>query len=430
MKRIFSVFTVIIIAALFSAPLSVYAAEAPEAPEIGSRYAAVYVKHEDKLVYSKSADETVPPASAAKMMTGILAVLHYKDPDAPVTATKQALEAVRQGSLVLGIKEGEVHSARELIYAVVTGGYADAALILACGVSGSVRDFTALMNETAKELGASDTVFANPTGDDAGNAKTTPLDIAKIASYALDLPLFMQAANAPSYVIKQTDKSEKYTVYPRNMLRVPSSADYYLDGVSGINAGVTSKAGYCLVTSAESSGYTYIYVVWGGKSSGGKISTYTDVKQLIKYASKLGYSYKTVVDTFFVCAELPVSLASGQSHVILVPKEEVRVFLPAHVDPKKDMTYSVSLTVDSLTAPVEKGMVCGSIVFSFDGEKVVEEDIVTKEYIPKSSFEEARLAFGNFLKSRAFILSAVSVVLLLTAFFTIRYIIMIKKRRG
>ena len=429
MKRFLSAFMLITLAALLTAPLSVYAAEEPEPPEIDSKYAAVYIPHEDKVIYSKGAFDTVQPASAAKMMTGILAVLHYTDPDTPVTATKVALDAVQQGSLVLDIKEGETHTARELIYAVVTGGYADAALILAFDAAGSARAFTDMMNDKAAELGAEDTRFANPTGDDAGSAKTTPRDIAKIAAYALELPLFMQAANAPSYTIPATDKSEKYTVYPRNMLRVPSNASYYLDYVSGINAGVTSKAGYCLVTSAEISGYTHIFVITGGKTVGGKISTYSDVKKLIKYSSSLGYSYKTVVDTFFVCAELPVTLASGQSHVILVPSREVRVFLPAFVDPKTDMTYDVKLDVTSLEAPVEKGVVCGSITFFFNGEPIVEEDIVTKEYIPKSSFEEIRSDAADFLGSKAFIIPTVCVLLVLILFFILRYIIIIKKKR-
>lgn len=428
MKRSISALITVLVAALLTAPLSVYAAEAPALPEIDSRYAAVYIPHEDLVVYSKGADETVQPASAAKMMTGILAVLHYNDPDTPVTAAKAALDAVQQGSLVLDIREGETHAAKDLIYAVVTGGYADAALILAFDIAGSAKAFTDLMNEKAAELGATETRFANPTGDDAGSAKTTPRDIAKIAAYALELPLFMQAANAPSYIIPETATSEKYTVYPRNMLRVPSNTAYYLDYVSGINAGVTSKAGYCLVTSAEISGYTYIYVITGGKTVNGKISTYSDVKKLIKYSSSLGYSYKTVVDTFFVCAELPVTFGAGQSHVILVPEKEVRVFLPAYVDPKTDTTCSVKLLFDSLEAPVEKGTVCGSITFYLDGEEIAEEKIVTKEHIPKSSFEEMRSGAVGFLKSKAFIVPAVSVAILLVLFFTVRFLI--KKRRG
>ena len=428
MKRILLAVSLILTAALLSAPLAVYAAEAPADPDLVSKYAAVYVPHEDAVIYSKGAYEKIQPSATAKIMTGIIAVLHYSDPDTPVTASKAAIEAIKQGSLVLDIKEGETHSAQDLIYAVITGGYADAALILAVDIAGSVRDFTALMNEKAAELGAYDTVYANPTGDDAGTAVTTARDIAKIAAYALELPLFMKAANAPSYMIPATDKSERYTVYPRNMLRVPSSTGYYLDYVSGVCAGVTAKAGYCLVTSAEVSGYTCIFVISGGKSVDGAISTYSDVKKIIKYSSSLGYSYKTVVDTYFVCAELPVSLASGQNHVILVPENEIRLFLPAFVDPKKDMTYSVTLSTDSLEAPVEKGTVCGSITFFYEGEAVASENVVTKEFIPKSSFEVMKSELSDFLGSVYFavLVAVIAAVILLLI---VRYIIIKRKRR-
>ena len=104
------------------------------------------------------------------------------------------------------------------------------------------------------------------------------------------------------------------------------------------------------------------------------------------------------------------------------------MFLPAHIDPKTDMTHSVELSTDSLEAPVEKGMVCGSVTFRLGDEAVITEAIVTKEYIPKSSFEVVKSDIASFLKSKFFIVIIVLLILSIPIIILIRYIIKRKRR--
>ena len=89
-----------------------------------------------------------------------------------------------------GPRAGERMRVRDLLYALLLPSASDAAETLAVGVSGSVPAFVADMNRAARQLGLSDTSYANPIGLDDPDNYSSAHDLVTLASILMRNPLF------------------------------------------------------------------------------------------------------------------------------------------------------------------------------------------------------------------------------------------------
>ena len=110
--------------------------------------------------YAKRIDAKVLPASTTKIMTALIVLERKKLDDIVVVGSSP--EKVLPSKV--DIKKGEKYRVRDLLYAAILNSANDAAVALAESVSGSQERFVELMNQRARQLGAHNTVFANPHG--------------------------------------------------------------------------------------------------------------------------------------------------------------------------------------------------------------------------------------------------------------------------
>ena len=110
--------------------------------------------------YEKRIDAMVLPASTTKIMTALI-VLERKRLDDIVVVGANAENVLPSK---VDIKKGEKYRVRDLLYAALLNSANDASVALAESVSGSQQEFVELMNRRARQLGARNTVFANPHG--------------------------------------------------------------------------------------------------------------------------------------------------------------------------------------------------------------------------------------------------------------------------
>ena len=115
-------------------------------------------------------------ASTTKLMTALVAIRHA-DLDMVCTVGRDAA-GVEGSSMYL--KAGEKLTLETLLYGLLLSSGNDAAVAIADAVAGDVSSFVALMNETAAELGMTNSSFANPNGLDAEGHYSTALDMAKL----------------------------------------------------------------------------------------------------------------------------------------------------------------------------------------------------------------------------------------------------------
>ena len=235
----------------------------PQGPEITSASAVIMEDTSDTLLYAKDMDTTLSPAGAVKIMTCLLA-LENSQLDDQVTMTETGVSGVTDGGAHISSQLGEVFTMEQCLYALMLASANDIALQIAEQIGGSVDAFVQKMNDRARELGCTNTVFTNPTGlpDDAQH--TTAHDLALIMQAAISNDSFRTISGATSYTIPATNVSGG----TRNLtssftMTDPASASYY-EGCIGGRESTTTASGSVLVTAAQRNGTTLIAVVMNG----------------------------------------------------------------------------------------------------------------------------------------------------------------------
>lgn len=412
--------------ALLFAFLPVRASALAEPEELSSKACILYNPENDTVLYAKNADSIIYPASTVKIMTGILAYEHYAgNLDTKITVTKEALRGLSGN--YMGLEAGETLTARDLLYGMLLTGANDAALVLAYDAGGSVAAFVTQMNAKAKELGAENTFYTNPTGLHDNSMVTTASDLSKIAAYAAQNKDFLEMTSALQYTIPASGDREERVIYNRNhLLTTRTYTKYYYSLAKGMSAGSTTQAGNCLVTTARKDGITYICVVMGAPydEENNYVYSYSDAKKLFQWAFE-NYSYRKIVDTTTMIYELPVTLSANADYVTLLPEKPVELFLPNDADIASEVTLQWRILSGSAEAPVGEGDIAGILLVRHNGVLVSTVNLVTKGGVSRSTFLYILSVLEGIVTNGWFLLG---VCILFVG--TVWYIVTKAKRRG
>jgi D-alanyl-D-alanine carboxypeptidase (penicillin-binding protein 5/6) len=218
-------------------------------------------------------------ASTTKLMTALVAVTHgHLDESITVGADSVALEGT--GASVAGLRQGEVFTLQELLYALLLPSGDDAAVAIADGVAGSQAQFVALMNAEAQQLNLTHTHYADVHGLDMPGHYSSAADLAALAARVLQDHALATVVATPSYTLPASTRHRRYTFRNTNELLF---APVY-PGVLGIKTGYTSQAGYCLVFAAAGPYGRLIGVVLGDPTEAGR---FVDARALLDWGFAL-----------------------------------------------------------------------------------------------------------------------------------------------
>ncbi len=258
-----------LLCALALAPAGVAAKSRPSRPaEAGPAYKGAIIMDAatGNVLFEDHDGESSPPASMTKLMT--FAVLHDKFQSgaltlqSPVTVTAPDSKI---GGTQVWLKENEVFTVEELLYAVMIQSANDAAFALARTAAGSVPAFVDLMNAKARELGMTHTTFRTPHGLPPANRRVAEGDLTTPRDFAL----------LCRHLLLKTDVT-KYTSVKHRAFGPPARGtlmdnhDHLLgrvQGVDGLKTGFTGGAGFCLSATALRNGHRVIVVVMGSPDS-------------------------------------------------------------------------------------------------------------------------------------------------------------------
>jgi len=397
-----------------SAPVS----DVSDTPPIVEGCTAYYLYNfeNDRVLASVGCDEVVYPASAVKLMTGIIAVEELGgDLERKITVTNEMIKNCVGNNL--GFKAGEIVTVKDMLYACLVGGANDAALILASTVSENEKTFVDLMNTKASLIGAFDTHYTNPTGIHDPAMVTTGTDTAIIAKYAHSLPLLREIVATPKYVMEKTNMTDFRNIYSRNCLISKYydtyNTPYRYEGAIGMNAGYTTASGAVVVATAENKDgdLSYLAVLMGGSMENGENASYAGAVTLFNWAFA-AYDYLDILSTEKVICEVPVSLSSAVDHVTLVPQNALTAYLPTSTDIEAEVEYSYTLDVESLSAPVKMGQRAGMVTVVFGGEVIGSSPLITTVDVERSELLYTLAQIEEFTKSKFFIGTVVSAVVL------------------
>ena len=219
-------------------------AQWPAPPQIAAKsYLLVDVSAAQVLAESQ-ADEAVEPASLTKLMT---AYVVFDALRAQKIGLQQALPIREQAWKTPGSRMFlEVNTqvpVQDLLKGMIVQSANDAAVALAEGVAGSVDAFVGLMNQQARALGMTQTIYKNPQGLAEPGHVTTARDLATLAQALLrEFPDHLGLFALKKYRYPGTPTANDTN---RNLLlfRDPS--------VDGLQTGYTPTAGHGVVASAQ-----------------------------------------------------------------------------------------------------------------------------------------------------------------------------------
>ena len=222
-----------------------------------ARYASIVVNETTgDVLYSRSADKQLYPASLTKVMTLYL-VFEALDEGRITMNTRMKVSRVAAGRSPskLGLRIGSTLSVKDGIYALVTKSANDAATVIAEHLGGTEREFAKKMTRKAKSLGMTRTNFRNASGLPHSKQKSTARDMARLAiAIRKDFPQYFHVFKTRNFSFR----GKKF----KNHNKLLSQ----FKGTDGIKTGYIRASGFNLIATTERNGTRLVGVVFGGKS--------------------------------------------------------------------------------------------------------------------------------------------------------------------
>jgi D-alanyl-D-alanine carboxypeptidase (penicillin-binding protein 5/6) len=329
-----------------------------------AKYAIVVDYNTGATLLDKDADVQQPPSSMTKLMTAYLTYGMLKIGRLQLNAELPVSDKAwrMQGSKMFVPQGGSV-KVEDLIRGMIIQSGNDACIVLAEGIAGSEDQFVELMNAKAKELGLTNTHFANCTGWPDATQYMSCRDIALLAAAIIhDFPDYYHYDKETTFRYNGIEQAN------RNPLVQKGLAD-------GLKTGHTEAGGYGLVASADRGGRRVILVINGLLSMHARAE---EGERLLEWAFR-EFDDVALYKAGDTVEEVPVWLGT-QSTVPMVGGSDLVITMPKQwrQTAKIEVKYAAPIA-----APVSRGDRLGKLVVSGKGVPDMEIPLLAGEDVPR-----------------------------------------------
>jgi D-alanyl-D-alanine carboxypeptidase len=225
-------------------------------PAAKAEPALVFDAANGTVLYSEDADALWHPASLTKLMTAYVAFHAIRAGEIALnTQLVCSANANAQPPSKIGLPVGGGISLELALKALIVKSGNDIAVMIAEGVAGSEPAFIQRMNQTARRLGMSRTVFYNPHGLPHSEQVTTARDLARLSrAIVVEFPEYAEMFAMTSVAVGNSN------------LRTHNSLLVNFEGADGLKTGFICDSGYNVVSSATRNGRRVVAVVLGARS--------------------------------------------------------------------------------------------------------------------------------------------------------------------
>jgi D-alanyl-D-alanine carboxypeptidase (penicillin-binding protein 5/6) len=346
------------------------------APPNTSASQAILIEAETgSVLFEKSADALVAPASLAKLMTldvtfEQLELGNIKLTDAFVISENAWRKggAVSSGSTMYAAIHSRV-KVEDLLQGVIIQSANDGCIALAEGIAGNEASFVRMMNDRARELGLTKSNFTNMTGLPDPKMRVTAREIGMIARHIVN--------TYPQYYKWFAEREftwNKIKQQNRNPLLGT------VEGADGMKTGSTNEAGYNLVGSATRNGLRLIVVVMGLKNAKDRAD---EAKKLLEYGFR-EFDTRILFAENQIIAEAKV-YGGAQGKVPVTARNMIKLMVPRSVSERisAKMVY-----VGPVRAPVREGQPIGHLQVMRGDAKVLEVPLQATESVEVGSVSQ------------------------------------------
>ena len=330
-----------------------------------------------KILYENNADEIVSPASITKIMTLILifdAINEGKiDYDDVVTTSEYAKS---MGGSQVFLETGEKQTVETLVKCIVVASGNDASVCMAEYIAGSETEFVRMMNERARELGMTNTVFKDCCGlCDSMEHHTSARDVA-IMSREL-ITKYPEIHNYSKIWMENithvTNKgSIEFTLANTNKLLKQ------YEWATGLKTGSTSLAKYCLSATACKDNIELIAVIMGAPDYKARFS---EAVTLLNY----GYSVVSMYSDKNDEINREIKISGGVKKTVKIEPEKEFVYICGKDEVINNITKKVKLE-KKVKAPAKSGSVVGKTEYYIGDNMIGEVNICLIENVRKAGY--------------------------------------------
>ena len=337
------------------------------------------------ILFQKNADQLIPPASLAKLMT-MEVVFHALSTgelnlEDTFTISENAWRrgGSNSGGSTMFAKLNSDVRLEDLIRGVVIQSANDACIAIAEGMAGSEQAFAGLMNERAKEIGLMHSTFRNSTGLPDPAQKVTARDLALLARHIqVTYPQYYGYYSEPEFTWNKIRQRNRNPLLPANL------------GADGMKTGHTEAAGYGIVGSAVQNGQRLILVLSGMES---KKQRRGESRKMMQWGFR-AFKAISLFDKDEIVGE--ARLYGGiKSGVALKAKGPLKIFVPVG---NRDRLRARIVYTGPILAPVEEGAKIARLQVEIGGVLSQETALYAAESVETGSIRQRALdALGELL---------------------------------
>jgi len=368
-----------------------------------------------KILFEKSADMALPPASMTKMMTEYLVLEAIDQGDISWDTTTRISDypysiSADPAFSGVGLRQDRDYTVKALYEAMAVNSDNATTIALAELIAGSEGDFVKMMRQKAEEMGLQDYKFVNSTGlanSDLGDnyPEGTQPDADNLLSARAAALLAFNLVNdypeALQYSSMTTIQFEEREIENWNWMLpgMPGHLEQFgYEGLDGLKTGWTDMAGFCFTGTAERSDQRFISVVMKTDS---KEARFAETRKLLDYGFDQFIKKELFPADYQIEGESTFDVTKGKEDFVEVASKEP---ISAMIQKGTEDQYRVEYELDDtkfneegeLTAPIKKGEKLGTmnLVNSEDdhgyitdnGKQVETVDVVTQSSIEKANW--------------------------------------------
>lgn len=327
-----------------------------------------------ECLYKENETARMPIASVCKVMTLTLVFDAIRDGSLTLTDMVTVSEnAAGMGGSQVFLESGCEYEVNQLIKSIIVCSANDSCVALSETVAGGEQEFVARMNEKAKSLGCTDTLFANCTGLPRDTQYSCAKDVATMFSNLIKYEDYFKYSKIWLEDFAHPEERTTSMTNTNKLIRKYPACD-------GGKTGFTNEAGFCLASTAQKNNMRLISAVLGASSSDDRFSSTIKMFEygFANFKNKIVLDKDvTLNDEFFV--------RGGKKDTFLVRPER-----NAYIFSANDKTPEVSyvLIADDVKAPVAENSVVGRIEIYKDNVLADTVNVVAAESVEKAGFTD------------------------------------------
>jgi D-alanyl-D-alanine carboxypeptidase (penicillin-binding protein 5/6) len=340
-----------------------------------------------EILYEKTPDLTIYPASMTKIMTAIIAFEHLEKGDLKLDdkfiVSEKAWRLSTAGYSSMFIMIGDEVSVESLLKGIIIASGNDACVALAEGIAGTEEEFAIMMTSKAKEIGMKNTNFANSSGIGHLENYSSVRDIMIMSNYLIKTyPKYYEYFKEKKFTWDRTG-GDPITQGNRNPLL------YKNLGADGIKTGYLAVEKYSLASSIIKNNRRLIAVGSGFET---KNSRSNESTKLLTWGLT-NFSLIEIAKNNTPIAKVDVWLGK-KSLLDVYVKENIYKTIPKG---RKIFLKAMIIYDGPIEAPIKKDDLIGKLKIFYKNEPINEYDLFAFQNVKKLNIFSRLMKSLNYL---------------------------------